>query len=76
MLLRVVYQDGKYDFVNESVLTPLIESGDIAMFERSEGWVHINSPQVRKTGSQSYHFGPERRLHSEILPESIPTTFS
>lgn len=63
MLLRVVHQDGKYDYVTGAMLTPLIESGDIAMFKRSAGWVHINSPQVRKADSSSYHVGPERRLH-------------
>ena len=63
MLLRVVHQDGKYDYMPGSMLTPLIESGDIVMFERSEGWVHINSQQVRKADSPSYHAGPERRLH-------------
>ena len=63
MLLRVMHEDGKYDYVPESMLAPMIESGDIAMFERSEGWVHINSPQVRKADSPSYHTGPERRLH-------------
>lgn len=63
MLLRAVHQDGTYDYVTKFMLTTLIESGDIAMFERSEGWVHVNTPPVRKASSPSYHLGQERRLH-------------
>ena len=63
MLLRVVYKNGKYDFVDGSMLTPFIESGDVAMFKRSEGWVHTNSSHVRKAGTPSNYTGPERRLY-------------
>ena len=73
MSLRVRYQDGIYEFVNESVLTSLIEGEEITKFKRSAGWVDIDSPYVRKTdrprnhtspdGRTHYHTGPDRRTH-------------
>lgn len=62
MLLRVVHQDGKYDYVTGAMLTLLLEAGDIALFERSSGWVPSSSAQVRKAESRVGHNGPERRL--------------
>ena len=62
MLLRVVHQDGKYDYVTAAMLTRLLEAGEIALFERSTGWVPSGSAQVRKAESRAGHSGPERRL--------------
>ena len=63
MSVRVECLNGEYDFVSGSMLTSLIESRLITKFERSDGWVDIDLPHVRKTGRPSYHIGPERRLH-------------
>jgi hypothetical protein len=63
MLLRVVHKDGRYDFVSVSGLALLIENREITKFKRSDGWIHINSPYVRKTNSPPDYTGPERRLH-------------
>ena len=61
MLLRVVHQDGKFDFVNGSMLTSLIASGEVTMFKRSDGWVDTDSPHIRRTSRQ--YMGPEKRSH-------------
>ena len=59
MLLRVVYNDGNYDFVNGAELKTLIESREITLFRRPDGWVHIDSPKVRRTNRR--YMGPEKR---------------
>ena len=63
MLIQVEYLDGDSDFVDGSILTALIESRLITKFERADGWVDIDLPQVRKPGRPRKHKGPERRLH-------------
>ena len=59
MLLRVVYLDGNYDLVNGAKLTTLIDTRAITMFKRSEGWIHIDSPKIRKTSRQ--YWGSDKR---------------
>ena len=61
MLLHVVYTDGTFDLVKGPMLTSLIESSGVSKFKRSNGWVDINSPYVRRSGSESDYWGPERR---------------
>lgn len=61
MLLHVEYLDGKRDLVNKSMLTTLIESRLITKFKRSDGWIDIDLPQVRKPDRPRNHKGPERR---------------
>ena len=48
MLVRVLFKDGKYDFVKTDVLPKLIDSQQISRFLRSEGWVDINSQGLRR----------------------------
>ena len=65
MLVRVMYQNDKFDMVKPFILDELISSGKLKKFFRSEGWVVIGINPVRRTGG-SYK-GPERRkffLHS------------
>jgi len=47
MLIRVVYNDNKYDFINPARLDEEIKSGRIAMFKRSSGWAHVGIDPVR-----------------------------
>lgn len=61
MLLRAVYRDGNYVYVEGSILSSLIKSREIVMFKRADGWVHVDSPRIRIVGRPSYHTGPERR---------------
>lgn len=64
MLIRVMYTDDKYDYVPDSRLDELIESGKIKQFCRADGWVTVGRDPVRGmgsiTGSMGYS-GPERR---------------
>jgi hypothetical protein len=64
VLIRVLYQDNKYDYVQDSRLDELIESGKIKQFHRTEGWVTVGEDPVRGmtsvTSNIAYN-GPERR---------------
>ena len=48
MLVRVLFKDGKYDFVKNDVLPKLIDNQQISRFLRSEGWVDISSQGLRR----------------------------
>lgn len=61
MMLRVIYTDGTFDLVKDSMLKTLIESCEVTKFKRSAGWVDIGSPYVRRSGSENNYSGPERR---------------
>ncbi len=59
MLIRVMYENNKYDWVKPFFLDKLIRSGRIQKFLRSDGWVFPGRDPVR-TGDESYQ-GPDRR---------------
>ena len=61
MLLRVIYTDGTFDFVKDSMLSAMIESCKVAKFKRASGWIEIGSSHVRRVGSEENYCGPERR---------------
>ncbi len=60
MLIRVLYNDNRYDYVQDSRLDELISSGIIKQFQRSDGWVMVGQDPVRGMGNVMYN-GPERR---------------
>jgi len=60
MLIQVNYGDDKYDYVKDFVLDTLIETGAIAQFRRSSGWVRLGVDPIRKPRSEKYN-GAERR---------------
>jgi hypothetical protein len=62
MLLRVQYQDKRYDYVNPSTLEELITSKQIQKFYRpsEKDWIDIEQGPLR--GAGSHYAGPERRL--------------
>ena len=60
MLIPVIYPNGKHDMVKSYLLDRLIAAQQIRQFRRSEGWVDINSKQIRGK-SNIYYLGPERR---------------
>jgi hypothetical protein len=59
MLMRVIYVGGRYDFVNGTMLTSLLEARAITRFERPDGWVNIDSPYVRRASRK--YIGQEKR---------------
>jgi hypothetical protein len=61
MILRVIYTDGSFDFVNDFMLSLLIQSRKVAKFKRSNGWVDADSQHVRRAGNKGSYTGPERR---------------
>ena len=61
MILRVIYTDGSFDFVNDFMLSLLIQSRKVTKFNRSSGWVDVDSQHVRREGNKGSYSGPERR---------------
>lgn len=59
MLIRVMYQNGKYDMVHPYLLTELIALKKIRKFFRSGAWAVIGKDPVRGYGGKYY--GPDRR---------------
>jgi hypothetical protein len=70
MLVRVMYQNAKFDIVKTFVLDELISSGKLKKFYRSQEWVTVGVDPVRGKGV-SYK-GPERRKN---FVYSIKTEF-
>jgi hypothetical protein len=60
MMLRVVYTDGSFDLVNDFMLSLLIQSRKVTKFNRSSGWVDVDSQYVRREGNNGSYSGPER----------------
>lgn len=60
MLIRVVYTDNTHDYVKDSHLDRHLESGKVAKFQRSSGWVTVGVDPIRSNRSGGYK-GPERR---------------
>jgi len=54
MLIQVLYPDNRFDFVKDHSLQKLIESGAIAQFRRSSGWVTIGLDSVRQFNRGSH----------------------
>ena len=61
MLIRVLHNDGYYDYVKPQVLDRLIESEQIISFYRQSGPVVLGVDRIRSSQSGAYR-GPERRL--------------
>ena len=65
MLVRIMYQNGKYDMVKPIIINELISSSKLEKFFRSGGWVTVGIDPIRGIGG-SYE-GPERRRASEYV---------
>jgi hypothetical protein len=59
MLIKVIYQNDKYDMVKPVMLDTLLFANKIKQFLRSEGWVTVGVDKIR--GTSGYYEGPERR---------------
>lgn len=67
MVIRVIYQNQRYDFVKASRLDEFIETGAIASFQRRSGWVRVGLDPIRATTTDSSftYKGKERRQSHE-----------
>lgn len=61
MLLRVMYQNQRYDFIKAARLSEMIEAGVIAMFQRRGGWVRLGVDPIRVKKTDASYNGSERR---------------
>jgi hypothetical protein len=61
MVIRVQYNDNRYDMVKDFWLDEMIASNKISRFCRSDGWVTIGVDPVRGTKKDVSYSGPERR---------------
>ena len=61
MLIRVIYQNQRHDFVKDSRLDEFIETRAIASFQRRSGWVRVGIDPIRATTTDSIYTGEERR---------------
>ncbi len=59
MLIKVKYNNQKYDLVKPWFLDELILAGEILAFRRASGWVNIWRGKIR--GKGGIYRGPERR---------------
>lgn len=64
MLLKVMYQNDRFDMVRPSLLNELIVSKKIKKFYRSGGWADIERDPIRRAVG-SYE-GLERRKQSSL----------
>ena len=61
MLLRVMYDDQRYDFIKAARLNEFIEDGTLAMFQRGGGWARVGVDPIRSKKTDSSYNGSERR---------------
>jgi hypothetical protein len=68
MIIRIMYNDYSYDYVNARKLDQLIASNRIIKFVRpsEDAWVDITRDPIRSTGKATY-VGTERRF-SHLIP--------
>ena len=62
MLIRVMYDDGRFDMVKPQMLDTLLASEKLTSFKRSDAWAVIGRDTLRSSRSQG-HQGVERRAH-------------
>ena len=60
MLIRVMYDDGKFDMVKSQMLDTLLETNRVTSFKRDEGWAVVGRDTLRSSRSQGRK-GLERR---------------
>ncbi len=60
MMIRVMYNDGRYDLVKQSMLDMLLATCKITGFLRTSGWAIVGRDQMRGGEILQYN-GPERR---------------
>jgi hypothetical protein len=63
MLIQVNYTDERYDYVKDFMLDALIQSGKVAQFKRSSGWVRVGADPIRSKQAGDAYNGSDRRSH-------------
>ena len=58
--INVIYKNGTKDQISPALLNTLINSNQIEQFERSSGWVKVDSDQICHAGATDFP-GIERR---------------
>ena len=61
MLVQVHWTNNSYDYVKDFMLDGLIETGVVARFLRSSGWVTIGVDPIRSSKPDAAYRGGERR---------------
>ena len=62
MLIRVMYDDGKFDMVKPQMLDTLLETNRVTSFKRNEGWAVVGRDTLRsRSHSSKGYAAPERR---------------
>ena len=59
MLIRVIYDDGRFDMVAPQMLDTLLKAKRVNSFKRTDAWAVVGQDAIR-SGSQDYSI-PERR---------------
>jgi len=62
MMIRIMYNTGRFDLVKPELLDTLLASERIGSFKRSDGWAVVGRDPLRGVGGMSYR-GPDRRTH-------------
>ncbi len=70
MLIRIVYQNQRYDFIKASRLDEFIETGAIASFQRRGVWVRVGIDPIRGQTTGSTYRGEERRRSQGMLADA------
>ena len=60
MLIREMYDDGKFDKVKPQMLDTLLDKNRVTRFKRDEDWAIVGRDALRSSRSQG-HKGIERR---------------
>ncbi|MHB1397300.1 MAG: GSU3473 family protein [Trichloromonadaceae bacterium] len=61
MLIRIVYEDGRYDLVKPFKLNSLLAENQVRMFLRGGRWVMVGRDALRRSRLTSYSGADRRR---------------
>jgi hypothetical protein len=61
MLIRVMFDDGRFDMVKPHLLDNLLKKHKLTSFMRSSGWAIVGRDVLRKESQSQRHQGVERR---------------
>ena len=61
MLIRVMYDDGRFDMVKPQILDLLLGAKRLTSFKRSETWAVVGRDSIRSSRRDQGHQGVERR---------------
>ena len=61
MMIRVMYNDGRFDMVKPQLLDTLLSNQRVTSFKRAGGWAVVGRDPVRASRRSGKYHGPERR---------------